>query len=175
MRRLINVSDKSFTIFNQENICTSQNVIDHTYRNLELWLTLWFLKSQGNVKTSMFITKTPPKIHTLSCLYNCYLDVCLKVISLDGAENLPKSSRFYNEMHKLYTQPFTQIHHLHWGSRKINIKNSQIHLIRCMLMFSKIGTKKQWLRFTTVFKNHGHRASPDSYCSHCHIIFTVIL
>ncbi len=148
MRRLINVSDKSFTI----------------------WLTLWFLKSQWNVKTSMLL-----RHHHLSLLDYCYLDVCLKVISLDGAENLPKSSRFYNEMHKLYTQPFTQIHHLHWGSRKINIKNSQIHLIRCMLMFSKIGTKKQWLRFTTVFKNHGHRASPDSYCSHCHIIFTVIL
>ena len=96
MRRLINVSDKSFTI----------------------WLTLWFLKSQWNVKTSMLL-----RHHHLSLLDYCYLDVCLKVISLDGAENLPKSSRFYNEMHKLYTQPFTQIHHLHWGSRKINIKN----------------------------------------------------
>ena len=78
----------------------------------------WFL-SQGKVKTSMFIRLPQNSIF----LINYYLDICLKVISLDGAENLPKSSRFYHEMHKLYTQPFTQIHHLHWGSRTIlNIK-----------------------------------------------------
>ena len=67
-----------------------------------------------------------------SLLDNCYLNVCLKVISLDGAENLPKSSRFYNEMHKLYTQPFTQIHHLYWGSRTILKIKKQANSLRWM-------------------------------------------
>ena len=136
------------------------------------------------------VYKTPPKIHTLSLLDNCYLNVCLKVISLYGAENLPKSSRFYNEMHKLYTQPFTQIHHLYRGSRIIlKIKNSQIHYVGSWMyvdVFKNWHQKRndcvlQMFLKTMAIGNYQTRiavfviSKSRSYCSHCHIIFTVIL
>ena len=44
-----------------------------------------------------------------------HLDVCLKVVALDAAEDLPQAPCLDHVVHELDGQPLTQVNHLHWS------------------------------------------------------------